>query len=193
MFVIAGLQNPGALYEHTRHNVGAIALRAFQESCGLPDFVQSSAYAGELSEGVMGESDVRLILPTTYMNKSGTAVRKALGDESTENVIIVHDDLDLTIGECKISAGKGSGGHNGVASIEAALGSRDFVRVRIGIAPRTLFGAVKRPSGERSARFVLQKFTRREYAKIDALLPTVTDVLRTIVASGADAAMREYN
>lgn len=192
MFLIVGLQNPGEKYTHTRHNAGGLAARAFCNVHGLPELVSSAKYGGDISEGVIDGHDVRVLLPTTFMNKSGVAVKKAY-DGGADTLIVVYDDLDLPIGSFKVSYGRGSGGHNGVQSIVNALGSKEFVRVRIGISPVSLFGNLKRPTGERAAAFVLANFSNRERAKFDALLPTIIEAIRTIAVEGKEQAMNTYN
>lgn len=194
MYIIVGLQNPGTKYENTRHNAGGIALRAFCKEYQLPSFVESSQYSGETAEGVVEGAEMRVLLPTTFMNNSGVAVKKAfVSGSDAEKLIVVHDDLDLPIGSFRVSYGKGSGGHNGLESVIGALGSNEFVRVRIGVSPVSFFGRIKRPTGERAARFVLQDFTRRERAKLDACLPEIVRAIHAIVTKGKDRAMNEFN
>jgi len=193
MHIIVGLQNPGKEYEDTRHNVGAIAVRAFCAQYGFPKLISSASYVGELSEGVLDGNEVRILLPTTFMNSSGTAVKKAMIGEPKGKLIVVYDDLDLPLGSFKISHGRGSGGHNGVESVILSVGSKDFIRVRIGISPVSFLGNIKKPSGERVSKFVLQKFSRRERAKLESLLPEISDALHTIVTKGKEVAMNDFN
>lgn len=193
MHVIVGLQNPGEEYENTRHNAGALAVRAFREEYRLPEMVSSASYVGELSEGIIGGHDVRILLPTTFMNSSGTAVKKAMIGEPDASLVVVYDDLDIPLGSFKISHGRGSGGHNGVESVMHSVGSKDFTRVRIGIAPVSFFGTVKKPKGERVSKFVLQEFSRRERAKLDAVMPKVVSALHMLVTKGRHTAMTEFN
>jgi len=191
--VVVGLQNPGEQYEHSRHNAGAIAVRHFCEAEGLPSFVSSAQYSGEISEGTLCEKDVRVLLPTTFMNNSGAAVKKATADSDANSLVVVYDDLDLPIGTFKISFGRGSGGHNGVQSVIDALGTGDFVRVRIGIAPVSFFGNMKRPTGEKVSDFVLKDFSKREEGKLQDILPEVTKAIRIIICEGKEKAMNRYN
>lgn len=191
MYTVVGLRNPGDAYRDTRHNAGAIAVTAFCEAYGFPPFVYSARYSGDISEGVIDGKNVRLLLPNIAMNVSGSSVKKTVTD--AKQLIVVYDELDLPLGKFKLSFGRGSGGHNGVASVINALGSKEFMRVRIGISPRTLFGSMKKPPSDRVSKFVLQNFTRRERAKLDALLPHVTKAIETIVTKGREAAMNEFN
>lgn len=194
MYTIVGLRNPQEVYEHTRHNAGAIVVSHFAHEIGFPTFVSSEKYNSEISEGILGGKDVRIVLPRTFMNTNGGAVRRILADTPDhEDLIVVHDELDLPIGTFSIAQGRGSGGHNGVQSVIDKTGSRDFIRVRVGISPVSLFGTMKRPTGEKVADFVLHDFSVRERTKIDALLPTVSAALEMIVREGVTAAMNTYN
>lgn len=195
MFTIVGLRNPGATYQATRHNAGAIAAAAFAERSLGVSFHASRALQSDVAEGVIAGKEVRVLLPQTYMNHSGVAVQKALtdADASPEELVVVYDDLDLPIGSFKVSRGRGSGGHNGVRSVIDAAGTPAFTRVRIGISPVSLFGTMRRPAGAGVADFVLKDFSRRERAKLDALLPQVTEALTTIVTQGTDEAMNRFN
>ncbi|MBX2866707.1 aminoacyl-tRNA hydrolase [Candidatus Kaiserbacteria bacterium] len=191
MITVVGLQNPGAEYTNTRHNVGEMVVRAFQERHNLPSFVPSSQYAGEISEGVVDGQEVRLLLPTTYMNKSGSAVKKAL--HLPEGLIVVHDELALPLGEFKIGYNQGAGSHNGVQSIIDALGMKAFTRLRVGISPTSFFGNMRPPKGERRAKFVLQTFSKKEMSTVEAMLPEVLTALETILTQGREKAMNQFN
>jgi PTH1 family peptidyl-tRNA hydrolase len=193
MYLVVGLQNPGAEYQDTRHNAGGLAVRAFAAASGLPSFVESARFSGMAADGAVEGKEVRALLPTAFMNNSGAAVKKAVGDAGADGLIVVYDDLDLPLGMFKLSFGRGSGGHNGVKSIIGALGTQDFVRVRIGISPTSLFGALKRPTGARAADFVLKNFSRRERARLEAAFPDITRAIRTVIAKGKEAAMNEFN
>lgn len=194
MHYLVGLGNPGERYQNTRHNVGWYMVREFIALHGLPQLVSSSKYAGEVSEGMLGEHELTCLLPTTYMNKSGSAVAKLVPKNETSNLIVVYDDVDLPIGELKVSVGRGAGGHNGIQSIIEALGSKDFTRIRIGVAGKSFWtGKTKRPNGERLAGHVLGRFTAREQKALAALAPTFNDVVATIVEAGVEQAMNQFN
>lgn len=171
IFSIVGLGNPGKEYTDTRHNVGRRAVEHFRD----------------VYEGV----DADIIIPTTYMNQSGGAV-KDITDPT--QLIVVHDDLDLPLGTVRVSYDRGSGGHKGVASIVVTLKTTAFVRVRIGIAPKTIFGTVRKPRGDaRVQKFVLGAFSKKEQAVLEDIY-TKTDVaLTTIIEKGKDVAMNECN
>ena len=195
MFYIVGLGNPGEKYKDTRHNAGWLVLDAFCERFGFPNFVDSSKYAGMVSEGVVAGKEVALLKPQTYMNKSGSSVKKLVPKGGAANLVLMYDDIDLGIGDVKVSIGKGAGGHNGVQSVIDALDTKDFIRIRIGIAGRGFFtGKPKRPQGGTAlSNRVLGSFTSREQQKLDTVAETVSQILETIVTDGVEQAMNKYN
>lgn len=194
MFYIVGLGNPGEDYANTRHNVGFSVLKHVIEKHALPEPVSSSQYAGDVSEGTLHGSEVRILFPNTYMNKSGSAVRKAVPKgEDASRLIVIYDDVDLPIGAFKLSFGRGSGGHNGVQSIIDALGTRDFIRVRVGIASKRFFGGVKRPKGEKLSRHVLSAFKRGEVKQLEHVHEEIDAAIACILKEGIQVAMNRFN
>jgi len=193
MYYIVGLGNPGKDYENTRHNVGWMVLDYMVETLGLPDAFDSSKYAGRISEGVLAEQEVILLYPNTFMNKSGSAVKKLVPKGAEKQLVVVYDDVDLPVGEIKISQGKGSGGHNGISSIVTSLDSKDFVRVRVGIAGKSFFGHTKRPKGGQLAKHVLGDFKRREGRELEEVLPKAAQAVQLIISEGAEKAMNQIN
>jgi peptidyl-tRNA hydrolase, PTH1 family len=194
MHYIVGLGNPGEEYERTRHNVGFMMLRNFVEAAGLPSFHESSAFSGEISEGVFEGEEVTILLPHTYMNASGSAIAKLVPKESLDTLLVIYDEVDLALGEMKISFGRGDGGHNGVRSIIEKLGSKDFTRLRIGISQKSFWsGKPVRPKGEALAKFVLTPFSKKEEKELQALAPTLKDMISLFLSKGKDALMNKYN
>ena len=195
MLYIVGLGNPGDKYTNTRHNVGWMALDMFRTKAGLGDPVASLKYSGKVVESVMEGEEVTLLYPDTFMNNSGTAVVKLVPKGAVGKLIVVYDDVDLPVGEFKVSHGKGSGGHNGIESIIKALGSKDFVRIRVGIAPKSFWtGKAKRPSsGQALSKHVLGAFSRSEAKQIESVLERAVDAISYIQKHGPEAAMNEFN
>lgn len=194
MYYVVGLGNPGDKYKKTRHNVGWQVLDYFIEKSGLPTPVLSSARSGRLSEGVVFGQEISVLYPDTFMNNSGSAVKKLVPKSEIGNLIVIYDDIDLPIGEVKISVGRGDGGHNGIKSIINAFSSKDFIRVRIGIAPVSFWtGKVKRPLGAALPSFVLKSFSGREEKKLEEVKEKVFSGLKTILESGVEQAMNEIN
>ncbi|MHB1527850.1 MAG: aminoacyl-tRNA hydrolase [Acidiferrobacteraceae bacterium] len=156
--LIAGLGNPGSEYAETRHNAGFRFLEALcqQYGCSLRT---EARFSGRIGRCAISGNDVLLFAPTTYMNDSGIAVAKIARYHklSVDGILIVHDDLDLPAGSARLKVGGGNGGHNGLGSIERALGSPAFVRLRLGIGRpppgREIIGYVlgRAPSSEREA------------------------------------------
>ncbi|MCD5382382.1 MAG: aminoacyl-tRNA hydrolase [Candidatus Pacebacteria bacterium] len=195
MCIVVGLGNPGSEYVGTRHNVGQMVLTHVMESYHFSDMVRISKYAGHYAEGTICSKEVDILFPDTFMNKSGVSVGKVLATRTQHKpqLVVVYDDVAIPVGELKISFGRGSGGHNGINSIVDAIGTKDFARIRVGIAPKTLFGAVARPKGARMSTFVLGKFSRREQKAIEDVAQKVSRALRLIVTDGVEKAMNELN
>lgn len=193
MKLIVGLGNPGFFYANNRHNVGYMCLKGFARQHKIRlDKKQGLARTGS---GQIGGESVVLARPQTYMNESGEAVgrlmqRYRLG---SENLIVIHDDLDLPVGKLRLRRGRGSGGHRGIESIMAKLGSGEFYRVRVGI------GRPNIPEGsdvdkERAViDYVLTGFTKEEKKVISGVIPEVSRALECLLIEGLDAAMNRYN
>jgi PTH1 family peptidyl-tRNA hydrolase len=188
MHLIIGLGNPGKGYERTRHNAGFMAVRAFRDAHADAFGGWSRKFQAEASEGRVGGDKVVLLLPQTFMNVSGQSVAEAAAfwKVAPENVILVHDDLDLPLGTLRVRPDGSAGGHNGVKSVIAALGKQNFPRVRLGIATPI---AEKVPAED----FVLQRFGEEEAKVIDDAVARAADALDAILADGLDAAMNRFN
>jgi len=163
------------------------------DQCGLPEPFSSSKYAGRISKAVLEGQEVTLLYPDTFMNKSGSAVKKLVPKGHEDQLVVVYDDVDLPVGEIKISQGKGSGGHNGISSIVSSLGSKDFIRIRVGIAGKSLFGHTKRPKGDRLSKHVLGDFKKREHKALEEVMPGASEAVRMILTDGVQKAMNQYN
>jgi PTH1 family peptidyl-tRNA hydrolase len=165
-FVLVGLGNPGEEYTNTRHNVG----REF-----LLDI------AGDLPK------KATIVTPDTFMNKSGSAVAPHVKSaKAAEKLVVLHDDLDLPVGTVKLSFGRGSAGHKGVESIERAIKTKNYIRIRIGISAEKKGGAVKKPD-------VLGKFKPSEAADLKKAKKSVKDAVSLILTEGLAKAMTEIN
>ena len=131
MKTIVGLGNPGKEFESTRHNIGREIVMTIAKHFDFDDWIENKKYQGRTASGSIGKEKVLLVLPDTYMNKSGKALASA--GTKPKDLIVIHDDSDLLLGSCKVSLGKRSAGHKGVESIMRAVKSRDFWRIRVGI------------------------------------------------------------
>ena len=179
MPVICGLRNPGAQHQGTRHNVGfevvgALAHRHQQNLKRGPLRVRAEVARVAVPE-------MLLMTPLTFMNDSGRAVRAVLSYYKVEasQLLVVHDDIDLEFGRLRLQIGGGSGGNNGIRSIEAHLGHRDFARLKVGVG---------RPPGSRqAANHVLRSFSKSEREEVDLLVQDAADVVERWLTNPARA------
>jgi PTH1 family peptidyl-tRNA hydrolase len=172
-WILVGLGNPDKEYEGTRHNIGKDFLSELKGS--LP----KKAKIAELN---------------VYMNNSGGPIKKLItSKKAAEKLVVLHDELDLPLGRVKVSFGSSAGGHNGVKSIEKALKTKEYVRVRIGISGATPSGKLKRPAPEKLADFVLAKFRPPEKEKLKKARKIVKEALDILLEDGVQAAMTETN
>lgn len=200
MFIIVGLGNPGEEYKDTRHNVGRMALEAFRTANGFSEWEENKSLKALVSEGKLKKHTVMLVEPETFMNKSGDTVGKIKEikfktqhkQKTTENLVVVHDDLDLPLGRMKISFNKSSGGHKGVESVIKAIKTEGFTRVRIGISPSNAKGEVKKPR-DVVGDFIVEPFKPKELEAIKKEAKQVAEALSMLVLEGREKAMGEFN
>ena len=202
MFYIIGLGNPGQEYDNTRHNTGRMVAAIFAKQNGLSDFTFSKISNAEISEGKIGKEKVTVILPNTFMNKSGEALRK-IKDLKIKtvnkikvipNLVVIHDELDVPFGKLKVSFNKSSGGHRGVESVIKAVKSEGFVRIRMGICPTTSGGKMKKPHGEDAVGdFILAKFKTVEETELKKILKSAGEAVKAVITEGKEKGMGKYN
>lgn len=193
MHTIVGLGNPGEKYEHTRHNAGRIAVAAWVSVHG-GSFVASKKYHGQIHEGVLGKEKILALLPDTYMNESGGSVKKAVSSKAAiERLIVVYDDMDLPLGTIRVSFDRGSGGHNGVRSIEGALKSKRFARIRIGVSPKGREGAKKPKGGDAVLKLVMGEFKKAEEETLQDTIKRTGEAIESIIKDGVAVAMNKFN
>ena len=195
MFYIVGLGNHGEKYQNTRHNVGWLVCDYVRVEARLPDLIDDKSMSGRMTEGSIGGAPIKLLYPDTFMNNSGSAVVKFVPKNEVGNLIVIHDDIDLPLGEIKLGKGRGDGGNNGIKSLIEKLGTKDFIRIRIGIAPRSFWtGEVKRPKGGGPLeRFVLKPFTKKEAEQLKEVKERAFAALQLVLTSGLETAMNKYN
>ena len=189
--LLVGLGNPGAKYAETRHNVGFMVLERMAGAAGA-SFRSQPRLQGQLAEVGSGEARLRLLMPQTYMNESGRSIRAALDwyrlDPS--QLLVLVDDMDLPLGRLRLRASGSAGGHNGLRSTIAHLGSQDFARLRIGI------GAPADNPAERRARtisHVLGRFSAEERPVLEAVLEAVVAGVERIRRQGIERAGNHLN
>lgn len=191
MHLVVGLGNPGRKYEKNRHNVGFMAVDRLAGVHGLPAF--TSKFSGRFTRGEISVGERRypvgLLEPETFMNVSGDSVQPAAGflKVAPAQIIVVHDELDVSFAEVRLKVGGGHAGHNGLRSLIARLGTPDFVRVRVGVGrpPPDFRGEV--------ADYVLGDFAAPERSRLDEVLDRACFAVEKVVALGAAAAMNLVN
>jgi PTH1 family peptidyl-tRNA hydrolase len=191
--LIVGLGNPGPEYEHNRHNVGFMVLDELARRWRAGSFRRQPKFEAEVCTAQhAGESRV-LLKPQTYMNLSGRSVGKALAfyQRSLEDVVVVHDDIDLDFGRIRLKKGGGHGGHNGLRSLISTVGP-DFVRVRIGVG-RPPGEAHGNRSEKQVADYVLQDFHKTEKPELPFLIGEASDAVEAILERGLTLAMNRFN
>lgn len=197
MFYIIGLGNPGKEYNQTRHNVGRDLVVGYREAHGLGDWSPSTPAQADITSGQIQGKSVELVLPNTFMNRSGETARFLIEKQGAqpEDLVVVYDDIDLPLGQFKISKDRGHGGHNGVKSIETSIKSQAFTRVRVGIAETSFWtGRVRRPSGgDQISKYVLKPFSKKELNTLEGIQRDVFDAIDLIVNDGVAVAMNQYN
>lgn len=179
MFLIVGLGNPGEEYTETRHNVGFSILDAL---VGTDRWHESKGARAHIVE----EGNRIYVKPQTYMNESGVSVAYLVKkyDIEPENIMIIHDELAVPLGEVKVSYNKGTGGNNGVESIHQSLGTKEYVRVRVGIQPTHQVNAKE---------FVLKKFKEEEKEKVMTLIPHIEKAISVWTEEGREKLLSTCN
>lgn len=210
MYIIVGLGNPGEEYKNTRHNVGRMIVESFAKNAekiaekidtkkaakqtGFEEFSFNKKYNAQVSVGEVNGEKVTLILPETFMNKSGKALETLITSaKKAEKLVVVHDDLDLAIGRMKILFNRGSGGHKGIESIVRTIKTEAFTRLKVGICPTTPTGKPKKPTGEKLLDFIVGPFKPAEMDEIKSMVKQASESLYVLVNEGREKAMSGYN
>jgi len=201
MIIIVGLGNPGKKYQNTRHNVGFQAIDEIAANFQFSPAPFSrggvqSIFNAQISKGQIANEKIILVKPQTFMNQSGKAIKSLLKKislntrivELSKHLWIIHDDIDLPLGKIRIAKNRGSAGHKGAESIIKELGTKNFIRFRIGIKPKQsckpVYGA---------ERFVLRCFTKEEKEIIKKVIKKTVKAIELFLREGLEKAMNEYN
>lgn len=186
MKLIVGLGNPGIEYQFTPHNLGFLTIDRLAGDIGVE--VRNRNCRALTARAVIEEQQVLLAKPETYMNLSGMAVRELVGKYEADpgkDLIVVYDELDLPLGRIRIRQRGSSAGHNGMESIIGALGTQEFLRVRLGVGPD------KKVSD--GAKYLLSQFRKAQLKLLGEILDTAGDAVRTILKDGPAVAMNRFN
>ena len=185
MWIVVGLGNPGKQYSATRHNIGFMLIQRLADKLNVR--LKKRKYSAKAAQVELEHNPVLLVKPWTYMNKSGLAVKKLLECTGTRlnRMLVVYDDLDISLGEIRIRKSGGPGTHNGMASIVQEIDSTEFPRIRIGIGPL--------PPGVDATDFVLADFPNEEKHVIDGCLVLTEESVMHILANGIEKAMTKFN
>lgn len=193
MKLIVGLGNPGRRYEISRHNLGFICVNRLAREYNIK--MNKSQGRARTGKGRIAGSEVMLARPQTYMNLSGESVKLLLNKTHSgiDEVIVIHDDLDLPVGKIRVRFGGGSGGHKGINSIFQETGSRDFYRVRIGIGRPPRFRDDVEIQEDDVIDYVLSSFTKDEQKIIEKTVPMASEAVVSLISEGLTATMNKYN
>jgi len=186
MFLIVGLGNPGDDYAQTRHNLGFMLVDRLAGEADIS--VKRRECQSLIGSGVVEAERVKLVKPQTYMNLSGEAVSCLSSKyeiEATKSLIVISDDLALPFGAIRLRQRGSAGGHNGLKSVIASLGTNEFVRLRIGIQPEHPLSDAK--------KFVLSEFSREEKRALDEILERSAQAVRSVIGDGIAKAMSLHN
>ncbi len=183
MWVVVGLGNPGRKYAKTRHNLGFMVVDVIAERHGI-DLTERDQYL--IGKGSIEDVNVVLVEPLTFMNRSGLAVRDVMKrhNAAPESLIIIHDDIDMETGKLKIREKGSSGGHRGIESVIDCIGTKEFIRIKIGVG---------REEGVAAEDYVLGKFRKDEIALIREAIVMAADAVGVILRDGIGRAMNKFN
>ncbi len=186
MKLIVGLGNPGVEYQFTPHNLGFLAIDRIAHERGVE--VRNRQCRALTAKAVIGSETILLAKPETFMNLSGISVRELVGKHEVrveEDLIVIQDELDFPLGTLRIHRRRSSAGHNGIESIINALGTHDFLRIRMGVAPDHKI--------EDGMSYLLAPFRKAQLKVVDEMLDVAADAVKAILTDGAAAAMNRFN
>lgn len=185
MKLIVGLGNPGSAYSKTRHNIGFEVIEELAQRSGMP--VNQNKFNGVFSLVHQGGEKMILLKPLTYMNLSGESIRPIMEyyDIDIENLLVIYDDLDLPVGKIRLRQKGSAGGHNGIKSTIAHLGTQNFNRIRIGID--------RPPLGMKVPDYVLGKFGKDEWQEMQPVIQTCADACEKWINTPFIEVMNQFN
>jgi PTH1 family peptidyl-tRNA hydrolase len=184
--LIVGLGNPGIEYQFTPHNIGFLIVDRIASERGVE--IRNRQCRAQTARIQVGDETILLAKPETYMNLSGLSVRELVAEYEVRpetDLIVIQDELDFPLGTLRIHTRRSSAGHNGIESIIGALGTQDFLRIRMGVAPER-----KVEDGE---KYLLSPFRKAELAVVDSMIDTAEEAVKAILTEGPAAAMNRFN
>lgn len=190
MILIVGLGNPGRRFQKTRHNLGFRVVDEFKKENNFPRFKLSQEANALISQGIFERKKIILAKPQTFMNSSGEAIKKLIMRRKLPiaNLWLIHDEIDLSLGKIKIVKNRGGAGHKGVQSVINELGTKNFVRFRIGIGRENL-----KEKRQKLNEFLLEKFRKEEETIIKEVIKRTTRAIKMAIIYGLEKAMTEFN
>lgn len=185
MFIIVGLGNPGLQYAGTRHNIGFGVIEELADAYNITMNINKNK--GICGKGIIDGNKVLLVMPLTYMNNSGECVREILEyyKEDTDNLLVIYDDICLDTGRLRLRPSGSAGGHNGIKSIIAHIGTQEFKRIRVGVGDK--------PKNYDLADWVLGRFTKEQEEDVRAGIENAVKAVGVILNKGIEAGMNEFN
>ena len=184
--IFIGLGNPGNRYQNTRHNLGYLSLDCFMERHQLEGLKDDKKSDGSLLKSELFDQEFLLFKSSRYMNESGLSINRLrkYRNISMQDICIIHDDLDLNVGEVRVKYSGGHGGHNGLRNIIQACGANDFIRIRMGIG---------HPEKDEVIDYVLSKPKKAEKEVLDQSVYEAADVMDSLLQNGLDETMNRFN
>ena len=184
--IFIGLGNPGDRYQNTRHNLGYLSLDCFMERHQLEGLKDDKKSDGSLLKSELFDQEFLLFKSSRYMNESGLSINRLrkYRNISMQDICIIHDDLDLNVGEVRVKYSGGHGGHNGLRNIIQACGANDFIRIRMGIG---------HPEKDEVIDYVLSKPMKAEKEVLDQSVYEAADVMDSLLQNGLDETMNRFN
>lgn len=186
MKLIVGLGNPGIQYQFTPHNLGFLVIDRIAERCGVE--VRNRQCRALTARAVIGSETVLLAKPETFMNLSGLSVRELVAEHGVQpetDLTVIQDELDFPLGTVRIHRNRSSAGHNGIESLIGTLGTQDFLRIRMGVAPQRKI--------EDGMSYLLSPLRKAELKVVDGMLEVAADAVQVIVKEGPAVAMNRFN
>lgn len=197
-YLFVGLGNPGIEFEKSRHSFGRQVLlsltRKSIDGLDISPWQFDKKLKAQLTDGRWIDRKFKLLLPENFMNNSGATVKPLIKTKNeAHNLVVIHDDIDLPLGVIKISFNRGAGGHRGVESIAKSLKTKEFIRLRLGIAPTTKTGRPKKPNSDKVVDFVIGNFRPTEELSYKKVIRQTEEIIKSLIFAGLEKTMNCYN